>query len=326
MLRKAALFAAAVAFFSTLSGCGIMVVKVPLYRETEILQERVIEGAGRDKILLIDVSGVITEKKRSLNRWTDGTSQLEDMRETLRKAAGDPAVKALLLRISSPGGGVTATDILYHEIMKFKEKRNIPVTACFMDVAASGGYYLAMAADQIVAHPTSITGSIGVIAMKFNVQGLMDRIGIEEESVKSGNMKDIWSPFRPSTAEERAVMQVIINSYHRKFIDIIEKGRPSMTKKDIEAASDGRIFTAAQALEKKLIDRVGYLDDAVTSLKSTLGLSEAQVVAYYRPGDFKETIYSGMTPAQPKLLELLSQEGLGIVAPPGINFMYLWLP
>ena len=161
-----------------------------------------------------------------------------------------------------------------------------------MDVAASGGYYVATAADEIVAHPTTITGSIGVIAMKFNVQGLFEKIGVESRAIKSGDMKDIMTPFRPATAEEIKIMQAIIDQMNGRFIDVIVDGRKPLPREAVVKLADGRIYTAGQALDLKLIDRVGYLDEAIEGVKKSLKLEKASIVVYHRAGSYKGTIYS----------------------------------
>ncbi|HEY4744039.1 MAG TPA: S49 family peptidase, partial [Desulfuromonadaceae bacterium] len=166
----------------TLSGCAF--VNVPLIPPPSPLEEQVLEGEGAKKILLLDISGTISEQEKSgglLGRSTP--SMVSVVRETLRKAEKDDKIAGLIVRINSPGGTVTASDIIRHDILEFKKRMRVPVAACIVATGASGGYYVATAADEIVAHPTAITGSIGVILMKFNVEGLMGKIGVEEQTV-----------------------------------------------------------------------------------------------------------------------------------------------
>ena len=307
-----------------LSGCAF--ITMPLFPSTQALQERVIEGEGKDKILLLDISGVISEKKRSGLSLQQETTMIENIKEALNKAERDVAIKGLILRINSPGGTITGSDILYHELIQFKKRKEIRIIACLMDIGASGGYYVANAADEIIAHPTTITGSIGVIALKFNVKGLLELVGIEEETIKSGKMKDLWSPFRPSTEKERKIMQVIIDKFHSRFVDVIKEGRKDLTRKEIEALADGRIYSADQALDAKLIDRTGYMDDAFDSMKKSLGITEATIIAYERPGTYRGTIYSGSVPPVPRILNFIAANDNGLLSPPGVQFMYLWMP
>lgn len=307
-----------------LSGCAI--INVPLFTPTQSLKERVLEGEGNRKILLLDISGIISEKKGSIMRLREQASIVANIKEVLKKAESDDAICGLILRINSPGGTVTASDIIHHELMLFKKKTGVRITACLMDVGASGAYLVATVADEIIAHPTTITGSIGVIALKFNVEGLLSRIGIEQETIKSADKKDIWSPFRPSTPEERKIMQAIIDNFHKRFVSIVTKGRKPLTRKDVEKLADGRIFTADQALEAKLIDRVGYLDDAVKITKQSLGIEKASIITYYRPGTYKGSIYSALPKAHQNTVNLIAINGEGLTTPPGVQFMYLWLP
>jgi len=308
-----------------LNGCAI--INIPLFTPTQPLQERVLEGEGNSKILLLDISGILSEKEgNSTAQLREQTSIVANIKEVLKKAESDDAICGLILRINSPGGTVTASDIIHHELMQFKKKTGVRITACLMDVGASGGYLVATVADEIIAHPTTITGSIGVIALKFNVEGLLSRIGIEQETIKSGDKKDIWSPFRPSTPEERGIMQAIIDNFHKRFVSIVTEGRKPLTGKDVEKLADGRIFTADQALEAKLIDRVGYLDDAVKITKQFLGIEKASIITYYRPGTYKGSIYSALPKAHQNTVNLIAINGEGLTTPPGVRFMYLWLP
>lgn len=311
--------------FLITAGCRAT-VNVPLVAPPQPLEERVIEGTGTGKILLLDISGFISGKKQSLSLASKGPSLQEEVREALQKAEADAAIGGVILRINSPGGTITATDIIYHEIMRFKKKRGIRIVACMMDVAASGGYYIATAADEIVAHPTTITGSIGVIALKFNVEGLMEHLGIENETVTSVALKDLWSPFRASTEEEREIIQDIIDRHHTIFCDAVRRGRKSLTEADVARLADGRIYSADQALKAGLIDRIGYLDDTIDSLKGYLGMERASIITYCRPGTYGGTIYSANSAPSPRITTMLSIGDGGWIPEAGIHFMYLWMP
>ncbi|MDA8387901.1 MAG: S49 family peptidase, partial [Nitrospiraceae bacterium] len=150
---------------------------ISLFPQTKPLKEKLIEGQGRPKILLLDLDGVISFGVKKTLLGVGGPSPVDYFREALRKAGKDKDLAGLVIRINSPGGGVTASDTIYHEIENFKREKKVPVYAYIMDVGASGAYYVASAADRIIASPTGLVGSIGVIAMKFNIQGLMSRIG-----------------------------------------------------------------------------------------------------------------------------------------------------
>jgi len=304
------------------SGCAY--INLALISEPGPLQEKVVDGEGDRKILLMDVTGIISEEKRCKLGLREEISMVDEFRESLKKARGDKKIAGLVIRINSPGGTITASDILRHEILEYKKKTGVRVVACMMDVAASGGYYVATAADEIVAHPTTITGSIGVIVVKFNVQGLFGKIGVDTETIKSGDKKDMLSPFRPATPEEIQVVQTIIDQMNGRFIDVIVEGRKPLPRESVVKLADGRIYTAGQALDLKLIDRVGYLDDALDGIKKSLSLDKASVIMYHRPGTYKGSIYSEAG-GNTTVVNILPQD-LESLMPRGMQFMYLWAP
>jgi protease-4 len=312
--------------FLIVTGCAF--IRIPLFPTVQPLQEQVLEGEGKAKILLLDISGIITEKKRARGLGFRGKASLVNrIKEELQKAEGDSSIVGLIVKIDSPGGTVTATDIIYHELMEFKKRAKVRVIACLTGLATSGGYYIASGADELIAHPTSIAGGIGVIAMKFNVEGFLSKIGIQEETVKSADKKDLWSPFRPTTSEEREIIQSIIDKLHERFVEVVLAGRGSfLSKEEIERLADGRIFTADQALKVRLIDRVGYLDDAVKEMKRSLKLHKAKVITYYRPGSYKGTIYSGFPLTSDREINIVAINRDGLSVPSGVRFMYLWRP
>jgi protease-4 len=324
MANKRLLFVLILAAALCLSNCAF--VTIPLFPTTQSLQEQVIEGRGGNKILILDISGVISEREDSGPLPQQNTSIIEDIKEALEKAQYDDTIKGIVVKINSPGGTITGSDILHHELKQFKTKTGVRIVACLMDVAPSGGYYVATAADEIIAHPTTITGSIAVIAMKFNVEGLLNLIGVKDETIKSGELKDIWSPFRPSTDKERAIMQAVIDKFHSRFVDVIKEGRKELTRQEIEKLADGRIFTADEALEARLIDRIGYLDDALDEMKNSLGIPGATVITYGRPGTFKGTIYSKTYPTAPQTFNFISLNRENLIQSLNLRFMYLWLP
>jgi protease-4 len=245
----------------------------------------------------------------------------------LRLAEKDREIKALLLEINSPGGSVTASDILYHEIMGFKQRTGARVVAGMMDVAASGGYYIALPADRIVAHPTTITGSVGVIFMRPKVAGLMEKLGVAVEVSKSGKEKDIGSPFRPSTPEEEKVFQEMTDKLAGKFLERVA-GHRKMDKDTLAAISSARIYLADEALQLRLVDTIGYLDNAVDEARRLAGLSgDAKVVTYRRNEYPNDTIYNTSTSWQNGAgVPLIDLHLLEIVPALNPGFYYLWTP
>ena len=288
---------------------GCVTVKVNLFEEPGPLKEQTISGHGRNKILLIEVAGFIAEGSQRLLGLGKAVTTPNRIKEELEKAAKDDRVKAVVVKINSPGGTVTAADVILHELKAFKATRAVPVVVCLEGLATSGGYYVAQAGDTIIAYPTCITGSIGVIAMKFNFRGLMDKFGVDEDVVKSGKWKDFWSPFRAATPQEKEMMQQVIDDFYRGFVDVVAQGRKLSLKKTREVA-DGRIFTASQARDLGLVDQLGYLDDALELARVKAGLDHPRVVTYHRPGSYKPTIYS-----------LMPDLNLDMAGP---QFLYLW--
>jgi protease-4 len=303
-----------------LSGC----ISVDLTRRIEPLRESRVEGQGRAKILVMELSGVISEERLfELPGSGPEVPLLARIREELAKAEQDDRIKAVVLRINSPGGTATASDIVYEELKTFKAKRKIPVIAVIMDVGASGAYYAALAADQIVAHPTAVVGSIGVVMLTMNTEGLLQKVGVTPLAIKSGPKKDMGSPFRGLTDEERAIFQNVIDSLHTRFAELIAKDRrlPIAAVKNL---ADGRIYTAEEAKRLRLIDQIGYVDDAIRLAKQAAHLDAAVVVVYHRPKEYRATVYSSASTPD-RLQGPLAQLG-ALLLGPGPRFLYLWWP
>ena len=310
-----------------ISGC----VSQGLFPKTSALEETQLSGKGKDKVLLIEVSGLLTSSKPTnvIDRLLERPSLPTRFKEELTKAADDGKVKAIVLRINSPGGTVTASDILYHEVREFKRERNIPVVACIMDLGTSGGYYLAAASDRIIAHPSAVTGSLGVIMLTVNGAGLMEKIGLEANAITSGPHKDMGSPFRPLSTKDQAIFQSVIDSLYQRFLDVIQQGRPRLTKEKIRQLADGRIYSAPQAKKAGLIDDIGYLDDAIDLAKREAGITEAKVVMYERPGGYHPNIYAqwGSGGGNPTfMIPKLDPVSLTSILGGTPAFMYVWLP
>ena len=305
------------------SGCTLFNINV--IPKVSPLKEKTVSGEGGDKVLVVDIQGMISNKKRTSSLGTvTGMGMVDRVREVLKKAEKDDDIKGLLLRINTPGGTVTSSDIIYHEIKAFKERKNIKVYAIVMDLAASGGYYVAQAADRIIVHPTSLTGSIGVIVIKMNLRGLMDKVGVDFEVVKSGEHKDFLSPFRPLTEDERQVFQETIDSLHQRFVSTIEDNRKQLNRSEIKKLADGRIYTAQQALDSKLVDQIAYMDEAEDFIQKDLGLKEMRLVVYHRAGQHKTNIYSS-SPVPPSVnINFINLNFMPDTPEP--NFMYLWMP
>jgi len=208
-----------------------------------------------DKIAIVEIKGVISQSS-----WI-----IEELRQYLE----DDGVKAIILRIDSPGGGVGPAQEIYREVMKIKLKKK--VVTSMGSVAASGGYYVACASDLIVANPGTITGSIGVIMQFSNFEELLKKIGIKGMVLKSGEHKDIGSPFREMTPEEKAIMQEVLNNVHQQFIQAVADGRKLDRSKVVQVA-DGRILTGEQAKNLGLVDQMGNLQDTIDITAKMAGI------------------------------------------------------
>ncbi len=304
-----------------LTGCITINIPIP---HAGPLEEVQLSGTGDNKVLLIELSGLISSQDK------DGFIPLPNMiatlKEELTKAAKDDAIKALVVRINSPGGTVTASDILYHELRNFKQKKNIPVVASIMDVGASGGYYIASAADVVYAHPSSVTGSVGVIMLTVNARGLLEKVGVEANAVTSGPRKDMGSPFRPMTPEERAIFQSVIDAFYEQFLHVVQTGRPNLNMEQIRKLADGRIYSGEQAKAAGLVDEIGYVDDALEAAKKRASLGEARIVTYRRPGEYQNNIYSRLFTPGVNWGSLANFDLMTLVRGGTPQFMYLWMP
>jgi protease IV len=275
-----------------------------------------VEGEGEDKIVLVPIRGLITlAEGRSI--W-ERESMGKQVVDRLRTAGDDPAVKAVVLLIDSPGGGITASDIIYQRVGELAESGKV-VVALFEDLAASGGYYVACPADWIVAHPTTITGSIGVIIQTLNLEVLMEKIGIRDVTIKRGEEKDILSPFRDLTPAEREMLQGVIDEMYRRFLDVVAEGR-DLDDDRLAAVAGGSIFTGNQALDRGLVDEIGYRDSAIARALELAGLEEATVVEYRR-------VYSFFDLFRGRVDRGLAGAGFGLselFKPQTPRLLYLW--
>src|SRR6058998_2433349 len=311
---------AMVGLISLMSGC----ITINLLPGPGPLKEEQLSGSGSSKVLLVELSGLISSQDDG--GFIERPNLVAHLKEELTRAAEDTNVKALVVRINSPGGTVTASDVLYHELRVFKEKQKIPVIASIMDLGASGGYYVAVAADTIVAHPSSVTGSLGVIMLTVNARGLLEKVGVETTAVTSGPKKDMGSPFRPMTEEERTIFQGVIDSFYQRFLSVVQEGRRNLTPEEIRKLADGRIYSGEQAKALGLVDSVGYLDDAIELAKRQAGLTDARVVVYRRPGEYRHNIYSRVLEGGSGWTALSGLDLMAIVRGGTPQFMYLWMP
>ena len=224
-------------------------------------------GAGTTKVVRIPIEGMILLAEGS-HTWQPNSTALS--LRSIRRATLDPDVKGIILEINSGGGGITDSDIIFHALKKFKEADESRIVVAIMgDVAASGAYYIAVAADFIFAHPTTITGSIGVIMQSYNIKQLAQKIGIQDVTIKSGDNKDFLNPFQDIKPEQREIVQKIIQAMHQRFVHLVAENR-RLAREVVAPLADGRVFLADEALKLKLIDGIGYSEDAHNKMAELL--------------------------------------------------------
>ena len=245
-------------------------------------------GAGTTKVARLWYTGILT---RELDGdWLGAVDPVEECLRQIRAARQDAQVAAILLEVDSPGGDVTAADEIHRELQLFKASReDRRIVVLVHDLAASGGYYISVPADRIIAQPTALIGSIGVILQTLNIQGLSEKIGVTDTTIKSGKNKDLLNPFHPADPEQIALLQAAIDAMHERFVDLVAKGR-HLKKADLRPLADGRIFTAEEALKLRLIDEIGYWDEAFDATCDLLGTDDLYVITYETEKTFLETL------------------------------------
>ncbi len=266
-------------FWVIVIGLGLTVLSSLIFPDLDLSLE--------DRIALIRVEGVILDAQPTV--WE------------LKKFGDSPSVNAIVLRIDSPGGGVVPSQEIYDAVKRVRNKSNKAVVASMGTVAASGGYYIASATDRIMANPGTLTGSIGVIMEMANLEGLLKKIGVEGVVIKSGRFKDIGSPLRKMSDEDRQLLQAVMDDVHQQFIQAVAEGR-SLDIAEVQPLADGRIFTGRQAKEAKLVDELGDLDDAIRLAADLAGIEgEPRVVEPRRRFSIRELLESRLFGALPKI-------------------------
>jgi protease-4 len=311
------------------SGCmpsGLLIRPVPAKMELKETQIHRDKGfAVTDKIAVIDVDGLIINMRRS-GIFSDGENPVSLFVEKLDRARNDRNVKAVVLRLNSPGGTVASSDMMYHMLKEFKNETNKPVVACMMDVSASGAYYVACGCDGIMAQPSTVTGSIGTIMQTFSFAGTMQKLGIKSEAIKSGEMKDSGSPFRDLREEEKQILQAMIMEFYEQFLDVVQEGRHGLEEDKLRELADGRVFTGIEAQQQGLVDKIGYPSDAIDWAKEMAGLEKAKVVIYHRPIGYKPNVYSTAGSDLTNFGALINLELPEWLTSNGTQFLYLWQP
>jgi protease IV len=296
----------------------------PVSRDAGPVLETPLSGAPCEgpRVALIDVDGLLLDQSLA-GPLSAGDNPVAVFREKLDAAAAQPAVCAIVLRINSPGGGVTATDLMWQELRLFKARTSRPVVACLLDLGTGGAYYLATAADVILATPTTITGGIGVIWNSYNLKDLMAQQNVIPQPIKAGKNIDMGTTAGALTPEARGLLQAMADEFHRRFQTVVREARPGLQKP--EETFDGRVFTASQALERGLIDHLGYLEDALARARDLARQPQAPAVLFHRKGDPAHSVYA-VTPTVPLPSEFFPVSIPGIDRSRLPTFLYMWQP
>jgi protease-4 len=266
---------------------------------------------GTNKIAVIEVDGVIE----------DG----EHVKKQIDKVIADKSVKAVVLRVDSPGGRVTGSDYIFHHLKKLRTEHQMPMVVSMGGLAASGGYYVSMACGKednvIFAEPTTWTGSIGVVIPHYNIAGLMEKWEIEDDSIKSRPLKGIGSITRKMTEEERKVFTELVKESFDRFKGIVKEGRPKLTEQQMDDASTGQIFTTKQAIGLGIVDKEGFIEDAIARALELAKLDAAgtKVVKYHKPKSFADTLVGATAGSKSPELKILRD-----LTTPKALYLFTW--
>jgi len=285
----------------------------------ESIHEEAVQGSGEWKIAIIPVTGTIQE---SAGGFTTSAATPESLKAMLDQAENDSKVKAIILEVGSPGGEVVASDEMYREILDFKQRTHKPVVVRMVSTAASGAYYISMAADKIVANPMTLTGSLGVIMEYMNFSKAADKVGISQVVIRSGEFKDIGNPFRDPTKEERQILQQLVDEAYNQFVNVIAQGRKMPTSR-VRQLADGRVYSGQQAKQLGLVDELGNLDKAVQVAEQLAGIKNAQVVRYRHSVSLLSLLSSRLQMStEPDAMKILRSAGYDITP----RLMYIYRP
>lgn len=249
-----------------------------LYGDDEMSPVVLEEGSGMERIAKLSVDGAIASGGSSGLFATDSYNH-EDFLKQIEAIEADERVSGILLEVNSPGGGVYESAEIANLLNEVRTERDLPMYVSMKNMAASGGYYISAQADKIFATEETVTGSIGVIMSGLNYSGLLEKIGVEDTTVKSGALKDMGSATRPETEQDHAVLQAYIDNAYNRFVKVVSEGR-NKSEDEVKKVADGRIYDGVQAKEAGLVDEIGYPTDALAAMREDLDLQDAELVEY----------------------------------------------
>ncbi|HNU74256.1 MAG: putative signal peptide peptidase SppA [Deltaproteobacteria bacterium ADurb.BinA179] len=280
----------ATALLFACSGCAFVSVDLSSLTQIPPLEERVIREGSKEKILVVEILGLIrTTGSRDTFIHRQGT--VERLDNVIEKAKKDRDIRGVILKIDSPGGAYTASDLVFRKIREYKTSQNIPVVGCIVDQGTSGAYMAALSADYIVALPSSVVGNVGVLLPSISLEGLMEKLGINNQTITSGNLKDAGTPLRDMSDEEYELLSGIVMEFHSNFMKAVRESRP-VTEQDVAVFQDGRVVTSTRGRALHLIDEVGYYEDALKKIESLTNVEKPTVIVYRRKGENQGGFYS----------------------------------
>lgn len=307
---------------------GTVDVRVPPATDPGPMVPTVVRGSSRGpnpvRVALVDVDGLLLNQNLT-GLYSVGENPVASFREKLEAAAADPRVRALVVRIHSPGGGVAASDVMAEELRRFRQATGKPVVASLMDVATGGAYYLAVGCDRIVALPTSIVGGVGAVVNHANLQDAMAQLNVRFETIKAGAKVDMGSVTGPLPDDVRSLFQQMADGFHDRFLARVARHRPLINEGDRRVLGDGRVMAAPRALAMHMVDTLGYLDDAIGEAERIAGIVGAEVVLFQRQGYPTHSIYS-IVPNVPLQNDLIPLSYPGLDRNKLPTFLYLWQP
>lgn len=314
-----------------LAGCSPLTLTLGGTPADNQLRSTVVRSDGHafaNRVAIVDVSGMIYNANNA-GLFGAGENPVGILAERLEEARKDSNVKAIILRVNSPGGTVTATDAMYREVLRFKKDTHKPVVALMMDVAASGGYYVSCSADEIVAYPSTVTGSIGVIFQTMSFKDGLTRIGIRTEAITSGPNKDVGSPLGEMTNEHRAILKSLVSDFYARFTEVVKQSRPKIPADKFAYATDGRVVSGNEALSLGLVDQLGDIDSAFELAKRKAGITSAELVVYHRKSAYAGSVYAQSPANQPASGTQINVAQINLgngLAAESSGFYYLWQP
>jgi protease-4 len=314
-----------------LTGCADRTIQISLVPTHGGIHPRMVKKSTHwfvsNRIAIVNISGMLMDGSAG-GLFGGGHNPVSDLKETLANIEHDPRVKAVVLRMNTPGGTVTASAMMYHELLAFKRKTHLPVIASMMDVCASGGYYVSCAADYQMAYPTTITGSIGVIVQLFNFHRTLRYLGVQAPVFVSGPNKDTASPFHAMTPENRKIIQGFVTQFYARFLNIVKHSHPDVNAADWPTLTDGRPVTGEDAFHDHLINGLGGLESAIKLAKQMAHIRHANVVLYRRDSQSSGSIYARDNMPAPRGQQVnlmnLNLGGADMSSLLHPNFFYMW--